>query len=395
MYVLHQVFGNIRRHFLSCILILLQLTVVMTFLFYTVNLLCSLKDKSDRIAYEIAESNYMLIAAKNTEEPILFDREKIAQLNREYAPDIELSHVYYYRFWTTPDPRLEGKLMYVIFCDTTFLQKIIGLDTSLYPDGTCYVGEEASAYLAEFGDRELGRIILRASGEIQADGTSLPVEHIDSIDKIFSVSQHTGAVFDIQTSKCIFVPDTYDVRNEFKMPESLFVFFPTDYAAEAAVQTCRDIIAFLESDSNVTYRFDSRKRELEYQYVIVNEETDIYVFLTAMSLFIIVFAIGGLKIIQIYRDKKRIAISMALGASPGRMLLEITGDTILTQAIAVLLGVLFGSWICGHFPHYMTEIHLHPIGYLSLILTAILSYAISYAIMRNDFLKIRPVTILK
>mgnify|MGYP004709881307 len=43
----------------------------------------------------------------------------------------------------------------------------------------------------------------------------------------------------------------------------------------------------------------------------------------------------------------------------------------------------------------MTEIHLHPIGYLSLILTAILSYAISYAIMRNDFLKIRPVTILK
>ena len=88
MYVLHQVFGNIRRHFLSCILILLQLIVVMTFLFYTVNLLCSLKDKSDRIADEIAESNYMLIAAKNTEEPILFDREKIAQLNREYTPDI-------------------------------------------------------------------------------------------------------------------------------------------------------------------------------------------------------------------------------------------------------------------------------------------------------------------
>ena len=395
MYVLHQVFGNIRRHFLSCILILLQLTIVMTFLFYTVNLLCSLKDKSDRIAYEIAESNYMLIAAKNTEEPILFDREKIAQLNREYTPDIELSHVYYYRFRTTPDPRLEGKLMYVIFCDTTFLQKIIRLDTSLYPDGTCFVGEEASAYLAECGDRELGRIILRASGEIQADDTSLPVEHIDSIDKIFSVSQHTGAVFDIQTSKCIFVPDTYDVRNEFKMSESLFVFFPSDYAAEATVQTCRDIITCLETDSNVTYRFDSRKRELEYQYVIVNEETDIYVFLTAMSLFIIVFAIGGLKIIQIYRDKKRIAISMALGASPGRMLLEITGDTILTQAIAVLLGVLFGSWICSHFPHYMTEIHLHPTGYLSLILTAILSYAISYAIMRNDFLKIRPVTILK
>ena len=395
MYVLHQVFGNIRRHFLSCILILLQLTIVMTFLFYTVNLLCSLKDKSDRIADEIAKSNNMLIAAKNTEEPILFDREKIAQLNREYTPDIELSHVYYYRFRTTPDPRLEGKLMYVIFCDTTFLQKIIGLDTSLYPDGTCYVGEEAPLYLSEFGDRELGRIILRASGEIQADGTSLPVEHIDSIDKIFSVSQHTGAVFDIQTSKCIFVPDTYDVRNEFKMSESLFVFFPSDYAAEATVQTCRDIINYLETDSNVTYRFDSRKRELEYQYVIVNEETDIYVFLTAMSLFIIVFAIGGLKIIQIYRDKKRIAISMALGASPGRMLLEITGDTILTQAVAVLLGVLFGSWICGHFPHYMTEIHLHPIGYLSLILTAILSYAISYAIMRNDFLKIRPVTILK
>lgn len=395
MYVLHQVFGNIRRHFLSCILILLQLTIVMTFLFYTVNLLCSLQDKSDRIADEIAKSNNMLITAKNTEEPILFDREKIAQLNREYAPDIELSHVYYYRFRTTPDPRLEGKLMYVIFCDTTFLQKIIGLDTSLYPDGTCFVGEEAPLYLSEFGDRELGRIILRASGEIQADGTSLPVEHIDSIDKIFSVSQHTGAVFDIQTSKCIFVPDTYDVRNEFKMSESLFVFFPSDYAAEAALQTCRDIITCLETDSNVTYRFDSRKRELEYQYVIVNEETDIYVFLTAMSLFIIVFAIGGLKIIQIYRDKKRIAISMALGASPGRMLLEITGDTILTQAIAVLLGVLFGSWICGHFPHYMTEIHLHPIGYLSLILTAILSYAISYAIMRNDFLKIRPVTILK
>ena len=395
MYVLHQVFGNIRRHFLSCILILLQLTVVMTFLFYTVNLLCSLQDKSDRIADEIAESNNMLIAAKNTEEPILFDREKIAQLNREYAPDIELSHVYYYRFRTTPDPRLEGKLMYVIFCDTTFLQKIIGLDTSLYPDGTCFVGEEAPLYLSEFGDRELGRIILRASGEIQADGTSLPVEHIDSIDKIFSVSQHTGADFDIQTSKCIFVPDTYDVRNEFKMSESLFVFFPSDYAAEATVQTCRDIITCLETDSNVTYRFDSRKRELEYQYVIVNEETDIYVFLTAMSLFIIVFAIGGLKIIQIYRDKKRIAISMALGASPGRMLLEITGDTILTQAIAVLLGVLFGSWICSHFPHYMTAIHLHPIGYLSLILTAILSYAISYAIMRNDFLKIRPVTILK
>ncbi len=395
MYVLHQVFGNIRRHFLSCILILLQLTIVMTFLFYTVNLLCSLKDKSDRIADEIAESNYMLIAAKNTEEPILFDREKIAQLNREYTPDIELSHVYYYRFRTTPDPRLEGKLMYVIFCDTTFLQKIIGLDTSLYPDGTCYVGEEAPLYLSEFGDRELGRIILRASGEIQADGTSLPVEHIDSIDKIFSVSQHTGAVFDIQTSKCIFVPDTYDVRNEFKMSESLFVFFPSDYAAEATVQTCRDIINYLETDSNVTYRFDSRKRELEYQYVIVGEETDMYVFLTAMSLFIIVFAIGGLKIIQIYRDKKRIAISMALGASPGRMLLEITGDTILTQAIAVLLGVLFGSWICSHFPHYMTEIHLHPTGYLSLILTAILSYAISYAIMRNDFLKIRPVTILK
>ena len=185
------------------------------------------------------------------------------------------------------------------------------------------------------------------------------------------------------------------MRNEFKMSESLFVFFPSDYAAEATVQTCRDIINYLETDSNVTYRFDSRKRELEYQYVIVNEETDIYVFLTAMSLFIIVFAIGGLKIIQIYRDKKRIAISMALGASPGRMLLEITGDTILTQAIAVLLGVLFGSWICGHFPHYMTAIHLHPIGYLSLILTAILSYAISYAIMRNDFLKIRPVTILK
>ena len=395
MYVLHQVFGNIRRHFLSCILILLQLTIVMTFLFYTVNLLCSLKDKSDRIADEIAKSNNMLIAAKNTEEPILFDREKIAQLNREYAPDIELSHVYYYRFRTTPDPRLEGKLMYVIFCDTTFLQKIIGLDTSLYPDGTCFVGEEAPLYLSEFGDRELGRIILRASGEIQADGTSLPVEHIDSIDKIFSVSQHTGAVFDIQTSKCIFVPDTYDVRNEFKMSESLFVFFPSEYAAEAALQTCRDIITCLESDSNVTYRFDSRKRELEYQYVIVNEETDIYVFLTAMSLFIIVFAIGGLKIIQIYRDKKRIAISMALGASPGRMLLEITGDTILTQAVAVLLGVLFGSWICSHFPHYMTEIHLHPTGYLSLILTAILSYAISYAIMRNDFLKIRPVTILK
>lgn len=395
MYVLHQVFGNIRRHFLSCILILLQLTIVMTFLFYTVNLLCSLKDKSDRIADEIAKSNNMLIAAKNTEEPILFDREKIAQLNREYAPDIELSHVYYYRFRTTPDPRFEGKLMYVIFCDTTFLQKIIGLDTSLYPDGTCFVGEEAPLYLSEFGDRELGRIILRASGEIQADGTSLPVEHIDSIDKIFSVSQHTGAVFDIQTSKCIFVPDTYDVRNEFKMSESLFVFFPSEYAAEAALQTCRDIITCLESDSNVTYRFDSRKRELEYQYVIVNEETDIYVFLTAMSLFIIVFAIGGLKIIQIYRDKKRIAISMALGASPGRMLLEITGDTILTQAIAVLLGVLFGSWICSHFPHYMTEIHLHPTGYLSLILTAILSYAISYAIMRNDFLKIRPVTILK
>lgn len=395
MYVLHQVFGNIRRHFLSCILILLQLTVVMTFLFYTVNLLCSLKDKSDRIADEIAKSNNMLIAAKNTEEPILFDREKVAQLNREYAPDIELSHVYYYRFRTTPDPRLEGKLMYVIFCDTTFLQKIIGLDTSLYPDGTCFVGEEAPLYLSEFGDRELGRIILRASGEIQADGTSLPVEHIDSIDKIFSVSQHTGAVFDIQTSKCIFVPDTYDVRNEFKMSESLFVFFPSDYAAEATVQTCRDIINYLETDSNVTYRFDSRKRELEYQYVIVNEETDIYVFLTAMSLFIIIFAIGGLKIIQIYRDKKRIAISMALGASPGRMLLEITGDTILTQAIAVLLGVLFGSWICSHFPHYMTEIHLHPTGYLSLILTAILSYAISYAIMRNDFLKIRPVTILK
>ena len=148
MYVLHQVFGNIRRHFLSCILILLQLIVVMTFLFYTVNLLCSLKDKSDRIADEIAESNYMLIAAKNTEEPILFDREKIAQLNREYTPDIELSHVYYYRLRTTPDPRLKGKLMYVIFCDTTFLQKIIGLDTSLYPDGTCFVGEEASAYLA-------------------------------------------------------------------------------------------------------------------------------------------------------------------------------------------------------------------------------------------------------
>ena len=395
MYVLHQVFGNIRRHFLSCILILLQLTIVMTFLFYTVNLLCSLKDKSDRIADEIAKSNNMLIAAKNTEEPILFDREKIAQLNREYTPDIELSYVYYYRFRTTPDPRLEGKLMYVIFCDTTFLQKIIGLDTSLYPEGTCFVGEEAPLYLAEFGDRELGRIILRASGEIQADGTSLPVEHIDSIDKIFSVSQHTGAVFDIQTSKCIFVPDTYDVRNEFKMSESLFVFFPSDYAAEAALQTCRDIITCLETDSNVTYRFDSRKRELEYQYVIVNEETDIYVFLTAMSLFIIVFAIGGLKIIQIYRDKKRIAISMALGASPGRMLLEITGDTILTQAIAVLLGVLFGSWICGHFPHYMTEIHLHPTGYLSLNLTAILSYAISYAIMRNDFLKIRPVTILK
>lgn len=395
MYVLHQVFGNIRRHFLSCILILLQLTIVMTFLFYTVNLLCSLKDKSDRIADEIAESNYMLIAAKNTEEPILFDREKIAQLNREYAPDIELSHVYYYRFWTTPDPRLEGKLMYVIFCDTTFLQKIIGLDTSLYPDGTCFAGEEAPLYLSEFGDRELGRIILRASGEIQADGVSLPVEHIDSINKIISVSQHTGAVFDIQTSKCIFVPDTYDVRNEFKMSESLFVFFPSEYAAEAALQTCRDIITCLETDSNVTYRFDSRKRELEYQYVIVNEETDIYVFLTAMSLFIIVFAIGGLKIIQIYRDKKRIAISMALGASPGRMLLEITGDTILTQAVAVLLGVLFGSWICGHFPHYMTEIHLHPTGYLSLILTAILSYAISYAIMRNDFLKIRPVTILK
>lgn len=395
MYVLHQVFGNIRRHFLSCILILLQLTIVMTFLFYTVNLLCSLKDKSDRIADEIAKSNNMLIAAKNTEEPILFDREKIAQLNREYTPDIELSHVYYYRFRTTPDPRLEGKLMYVIFCDTTFLQKIIGLDTSLYPDGTCYVGEEAPLYLSEFGDRELGRIILRASGEIQADGTSLPVEHIDSIDKIFSVSQHTGAVFDIQTSKCIFVPDTYDVRNEFKMSESLFVFFPSDYAAEATVQTCRDIINYLETDSNVTYRFDSRKRELEYQYVIVGEETDMYVFLTAMSLFIIVFAIGGLKIIQIYRDKKRIAISMALGASPGRMLLEITGDTILTQAIAVLLGVLFGSWICSHFPHYMTEIHLHPTGYLSLILTAILSYAISYAIMRNDFLKIRPVTILK
>ena len=395
MYVLHQVFGNIRRHFLSCILILLQLTVVMTFLFYTVNLLCSLKDKSDRIADEIAESNYMLIAAKNTEEPILFDREKIAQLNREYAPDIELSHVYYYRFWTTPDPRLEGKRMYVIFCDTTFLQKIIGLDTSLYPDGTCFVGEEASAYLAEFGDRELGRIILQASGEIQADGVSLPVERLDSINKIISVSQHTGADFDIQTSKCLFVPDTYDVRNEFKMSESLFVFFPSDYAAEATVQTCRDIINYLETDSNVTYRFDSRKRELEYQYVIVNEETDIYVFLTAMSLFIIVFAIGGLKIIQIYRDKKRIAISMALGASPGRMLLEITGDTILTQVVAVLLGVLFGSWICGHFPHYMTEIHLHPTGYLSLILTAILSYAISYAIMRNDFLKIRPVTILK
>lgn len=395
MYVLHQVFGNIRRHFLSCILILLQLTVVMTFLFYTVNLLCSLKDKSDRIADEIAESNYMLIAAKNTEEPILFDREKIAQLNREYAPDIELSHVYYYRFWTTPDPRLEGKRMYVIFCDTTFLQKIIGLDTSLYPDGTCFVGEESPLYLSEFGDRELGRIILRASGEIQADDTSLPVERLDSINKIISVSQHTGADFDIQTSKCIFVPDTYDVRDEFKMSESLFVFFPSDYAAEATVQTCRDIINYLETDSNVTYRFDSRKRELEYQYVIVNEETDIYVFLTAMSLFIIVFAIGGLKIIQIYRDKKRIAISMALGASPGRMLLEITGDTILTQAVAVLLGVLFGSWICSHFPHYMTEIHLHPIGYLSLILTAILSYAISYAIMRNDFLKIRPVTILK
>ena len=374
MYVLHQVFGNIRRHFLSCILILLQLTIVMTFLFYTVNLLCSLQDKSDRIADEIAKSNNMLITAKNTEEPILFDREKIAQLNREYAPDIELSHVYYYRFRTTPDPRLEGKLMYVIFCDTTFLQKIIGLDTSLYPDGTCFVGEEAPLYLSEFG---------------------LPVEHIDSIDKIFSVSQHTGAVFDIQTSKCIFVPDTYDVRDEFKMSESLSVFFSSDYAAEATVQTCRDIITCLETDSNVTYRFDSRKRELEYQYVIVNEETDIYVFLTAMSLFIIVFAIGGLKIIQIYRDKKRIAISMALGASPGRMLLEITGDTILTQAIAVLLGVLFGSWICSHFPHYMTAIHLHPIGYLSLILTAILSYAISYAIMRNDFLKIRPVTILK
>ncbi len=395
MYVLHQVFGNIRRHFLSCILILLQLTIVMTFLFYTVNLLCSLKDKSDRIAYEIAESNYMLIAAKNTEEPILFDREKIAQLNREYAPDIELSHVYYYRFWTTPDPRLEGKRMYVIFCDTTFLQKIIGLDTSLYPEGTCFVGEEASAYLAEFGDRDLGSILLQASGGIQADGVSLPVERLDSINKIISVSQHTGADFDIQTSKCLFVPDTYDVRNEFKMSESLFVFFPSDYAAEAAVQTCRDIINYLETDSNVTYRFDSRKRELEYQYVIVGEETDMYVFLTAMSLFIIVFAIGGLKIIQIYRDKKRIAISMALGASPGRMLLEITGNTILTQAVAVLLGVLFGSWICGHFPHYMTEIHLHPIGYLSLILTAILSYVISYAIMRNDFLKIRPVTILK
>ena len=395
MYVLHQVFGNIRRHFLSCILILLQLIVVMTFLFYTVNLLCSLKDKSDRIADEIAESNYMLIAAKNTEEPILFDREKIAQLNREYTPDIELSHVYYYRFRTTPDPLLEGKLMYVIFCDTTFLQKIIGLDTSLYPDGTCYVGEEASAYLAECGGRELGSIVLQASGEVQADGVFLPVERFGSINTIFSVNQSTGASFDIQTENCVFLPDVYDVRSEFKAYESLFVFFPTDYAVEASVQTCRDIIAFLESDSNVTYRFDSRKSELEYQYVIVGEETDMYVFLTAMSLFIIVFAIGGLKIIQIYRDKKRIAISMALCASPGRMLLEITGDTILTQAIAVLLGVLFGSWICGHFPHYMTEIHLHPIGYLSLILTAILSYAISYAIMRNDFLKIRPVTILK
>lgn len=395
MYILHQVFGNIRRHFLSCILILLQLTIVMTFLFYTVNLLCSLKDKSDRIADEIAKSNNMLIAAKNTEEPILFEREKVAQLNREYAPDIELSHVYYYRFRTTPDPRLEGKLMYVIFCDTTFLQKIIGLDTSLYPDGTCFVGEEASAYLAECGGRELGSIVLQASGEVQADGVSLPVERLGSINTIFSVNQSTGASFDIQTENCVFLPDAYDVRSEFKAYESLFVFFPSDYAAEAVVQTCRDIIACLESDSNVTYRFDSRKSELEYQYVIVGEETDMYVFLTAMSLFIIVFAIGGLKIIQIYRDKKRIAISMVLGASPARMLLEITGDTILTQAIAALLGVLFGSWICGHFPHYMTEIHLHPIGYLSLILTAILSYAISYAIMRNDFLKIRPVTILK
>lgn len=395
MYVLCRIAENIRKHFFSFFILLFQLVLVMAFLFYTVNLICSLNKKADNIRSEVTVSDNIIISAEGTDEHILFDDNKMCELNSAYAPDIILSHIYYYRFFVD---FLEdsNKVFYVFFCDNDFISRSLGIDDSVLTSQDCIVGRNALSYISEYGGIQLDNININTDGEIRIADNKIKIKALENIEKTFSVSGDSlGAFYDIDISNCIFLSNEYDVRETRKAYEKLFVFFKSSILLETKIAICQEIVSYLESDSPVKYDFNSKLSKLNYEYVILQEEIDTYVFLSVLSVAIIIFALGGMKIIQLYHSKKRIAISIALGASPRMMIMEVTGDNIIIQLISVIFGSLLGTKLCSLFPNYLTSIQIYPISFLILFFTAFVSYVFTYIIMRKDFIQIKPIYVLK
>ena len=198
-------------------------------------------------------------------------------------------------------------------------------------------------------------------------------------------------------SNCIFIPvDAISLNDIQSSNEQLYVFFENNnHSLYEQISLCSNITSLLSAHNGLTYQFENQISRLYYEYTIINEEIELYLFISFLCILIILFAIGGIKVINIYQCSKKIAISMAIGATNNMLILEITGDNIIIHVLAFILGVACGTIICHVSWNYLTEIHIYMQSYLIVLLVLFISYLLSYILIRNEFLKIKPIKILK
>ena len=100
----------------SFILITLELTIAIGFLFYVINLIFSLQYKAGNIQAKKEIADYMIISTNNTSDVLDFNDEQILMLKKSFDNNILFSQVCYYRhyfnYFNAPED-----IIYIILCD--------------------------------------------------------------------------------------------------------------------------------------------------------------------------------------------------------------------------------------------------------------------------------------
>lgn len=375
IYSLNRVWWQLKYHWKIYSFILLEYAVGIVVLVSCMNIFYSSRDTLKELKNQVTDGAIPVTytgGRKHMEDstfPISYDN--YLELSERYNRDLSMSFAQY--CINSYFVKSQIITLHILFMNKNMFQDVIGYEqkeNTVYVGKEAYVGVQTLAYNCNNG--KLNENVIPSNQNF----FSFANDTIGLSDKvaydIVLVQQKKGKEYislnrimsnSIPIDSCIIFPiDSVQLIRDIPLtvPSSLMTVRYIDNNSE------EDKVAALVSDLSMLkkgYQFTVADQYLLTQGIIgdLNAKYETYFLAACAVLVIVITGITGILLIYLYRRKKSMAISLAYGATFGRVVGELLLEVFAILICGCILGIVGAYHYHSHIHLSYTEVHFHPI----------------------------------